>query len=294
VSALEGLLLLDKPPGITSHDAVDRVRRALGARKVGHAGTLDPLATGLLLVGVGRATRLLRFLADLPKTYEGTALLGVETDTLDADGAEVRRADVDVERSALEAAVAARLGASMQVPPAYSAVKVRGRALHQAARKGEELHAAPRQIVVHSFTVGRFDGARFDFRVTCSSGTYVRVLAADVGTELGCGAHLLRLVRTRIGPFDLAESAPPDEPGVPLPIERAVAHHPRLELEPDEAVAAGHGRLLGPAGLEGPYGVFAPGGSLIGVYRDDGAKARPEVILAPIVDGAPSGHSMGS
>jgi tRNA pseudouridine55 synthase len=290
VSAPEGLLLLDKPPGITSHDAVDRVRRALGARKVGHAGTLDPLATGLLLVGVGRATRLLRFLADLPKTYEGTALLGVETDTLDADGTVVRRRRVDVERSALERAVGARVGTSMQVPPAYSAVKVGGRTLHEAARKGEELRAEPRQIVVRSFRVGTFDGARFEFDVTCSSGTYVRVLAADVGAELGCGAHLLRLVRTGIGPFGLGEARPPDEPGVPLPVERAVGHLPRLELEPDEAVAAGHGRVLGPAGLEGPYAVFSPGGRLIGVYRDDGAKARPEVILAPVVDGAPSGY----
>ncbi|MDP9296635.1 MAG: tRNA pseudouridine(55) synthase TruB, partial [Actinomycetota bacterium] len=169
----EGLLLLDKPSGITSHDVVDRVRRALGTRKVGHAGTLDPLATGLLLVGVGRATRLLRFLSDLPKTYEGTALLGVETDTLDADGTVVRHADVDVERSWLERAAAARVGASMQVPPAYSAVKVGGRTLHEAARRGEELRAAPRQIVVQSFRVEPFDGARFEFEVTCSSGTYV-------------------------------------------------------------------------------------------------------------------------
>jgi len=290
VSGPEGLLLIDKPSGITSHDVVDRVRRALGTRKVGHAGTLDPLATGLLLVGVGRATRLLRFLSDLPKTYEGTALLGVETDTLDADGTVVRRAGVAVERSDLERALAAKEGSSLQAPPAYSAVKVGGRTLHSAARSGEELHAAERAISVESFRLKGFRGDAFDFEVTCSSGTYVRVLVADVGSELGPGAHLTRLVRTRIGPFSAGEARPPDDPGPPLPVERAVAHLPRLELDPEEATAAGHGRVLGPAGIDGPYGVFAPGGRLIGVYRDDGARAKPEVILAVPVDGAPAGH----
>jgi tRNA pseudouridine55 synthase len=290
VSAPEGLLLLDKPSGITSHDAVDRVRAALGTRKVGHAGTLDPLATGLLVVGVGRATRLLRFLSDLPKTYEGTGLLGVETDTLDADGEVVRRSEVRVGRSELERAAAAKVGPSMQTPPAYSAVKVGGRALYRAARSGEELRAEPRPVLIEAFDVGGFDGTRFDFRVTCSSGTYVRVLVADIGAALGCGAHLLHLARTSIGPFDVGDARPPDAPGAPLPLERAVAHLPRVELDPEEAVAAGNGRVLGPAGIDGPYGVYARDGRLIGLYRDDGAKARPEVILAPDVDGASSGH----
>jgi len=290
VSPPEGLLLVDKPSGITSHDVIDHVRRAVGTRKVGHAGTLDPLATGLLLVGVGRATRLLRFLSDLPKTYEGTAMLGVETDTLDADGIVVRRTDVSVDRSELERVVAARVGESMQTPPAYSAVKVGGRPLHEAARKGEELQAAARPVVVESFEVTSFDRETFGFAVTCSSGTYVRVLIADVGAELGAGAHLKRLVRTGIGPFSVADARAPDAPGEPLPVERVVAHLPRLELDPEEAIAAGHGRVLGPASIEGPYGVFAPGGRLIGVYRDDGAKARPEVILASAVDDPGSGH----
>ncbi|MFL5737648.1 MAG: tRNA pseudouridine(55) synthase TruB [Actinomycetota bacterium] len=290
MSSPEGLLLIDKPSGITSHDVVDRVRRALGTRKVGHAGTLDPLATGLLLVGVGRATRLLRFLSDLPKTYEGTALLGVETDTLDADGTVMRRARVDVARSAIERAVSAKEGSSMQTPPAYSAVKVGGRTLHSAARSGEELHAAERPILVESFRLTTFGGDTFGFEVTCSSGTYVRVLVAEIGAELGPGANLTELRRTRIGPFTAADARPPEDPGVPLPVEGAVAALPRLELEPEEAIAAGHGRVLGPAGIDGPYGVFAPGGRLIGVYRDDGAKARPEVILAVAVDGAPAGH----
>ena len=281
-AAPEGLLLVDKPGGITSHDAVDRVRRALGTRKVGHAGTLDPMATGLLLIGVGRATRLLRFLGDLDKTYEGAARLGVETDTLDADGEVVRTAEVpgSLTPAAIRAAMSDLEGESMQRPPAYSAVKVGGRKLVDAARAGESLEAAARPIRVRGFELVRAAGADLEFRVTCSSGTYVRVLLSDVGTTLGCGAHLTRLRRTAIGPFDVAGATTPDEPGDPLPIERAVAHLPRLVLEPEEAVAAGHGRILAPLGVSGPYGVFSPEGSLIGVYEDDGGRALPQVILA--------------
>jgi len=276
----EGLLLIDKPEGVTSHDVVDMVRRSLGIRKVGHAGTLDPMATGLLLVGVGRATRLLRFLSQLAKTYQGTARLGEETDTLDADGEVVRTATVDVTAQRLAEAVAAKVGRSLQAPPAYSAVKVGGRRLYEAARKGDRVEVKARPIVVDSFEVLAFDGREFDFRLTCSSGTYVRVLAADVGEVLGCGAHLRRLVRTSIGPFRVEHATPAADPGPLLAVEQAVVHLPRVDLDPEEAVAAGHGRILGPAGIGGPYAVFAPSGALVGVYRDAGAKARPEVILA--------------
>lgn len=277
----EGLLLVDKPRGVTSHDVVDAVRRTLGTRKVGHAGTLDPMATGLLVVGVGRATRVLRFLGDLPKTYEGTGRLGEETDTLDAEGRVVRTAPVRVPPEELERAMRALEGESLQRPPAYSAAKVGGRKLYEAARRGEVLEAPPRRIRVDAFELLGFEGRDFDFRVTCSGGTYVRVLVADVGRALGCGAHLVRLVRTAIGPFRLEEAVPPEEVGSPLPLEAAVRHLPRVELSRDEAEAARHGRPLGPAGLAGPYGVFDPEGRLVGVYRDDGARARPEVILAP-------------
>ena len=277
----EGLVLVDKPSGWTSHDVVDAVRRALDTRKVGHAGTLDPLATGLLVLGIGRATRLLRFLSELEKTYEGTGRLGVETDTLDAEGSTVHATSVVATRSDVEAAAAALVGGSMQTPPAYSAVKVGGRPLYRAARRGEEASAPPRRVFVRTFDVLAFDGSRdFEFRVTCSSGTYVRSLVADVGASLGCGAHLARLVRTRVGPFSIEDARPPDAPGPPLPIDRAVDHLPRVELSAEEAVAASHGRILAPAGHDGPYGVFAPDGRLVGVYRDDGAKARPMVILA--------------
>ncbi|MEO8292476.1 MAG: tRNA pseudouridine(55) synthase TruB [Actinomycetota bacterium] len=280
---VEGLLLIDKPPGITSHDAIDRVRRSLGTRKVGHAGTLDPMATGLLLIGVGRATRLLRFLGDLDKTYEGTARLGVETDTLDADGEVTRTVPVPttITRDAIRRAMTSLEGSSMQRPPAYSAVKVGGRKLYEAARAGEVLEAAAREIRVRGFELVRAAGVDVDFRVVCSSGTYVRVLLADVGTTLGCGAHLTRLRRTSIGPFEVERATSPDAPGAPLPLERVVAHLPRVDLEPEEAIAAGHGRILGPAGLGGPYAVFSPQGRLVGVYEDEGPKARPQVIIAP-------------
>ncbi len=280
MSPVGGLLLIDKPEGVTSHDVVDAARRALGTRKVGHAGTLDPLATGLLILGVGRATRLLRFLADLPKTYEGTGLLGVETDTLDAEGQVLRTAFVNVDRPALVRAMAAQVGASMQRPPAFSAVKVGGRKLYEAARTGEPLEAAPRPVRVDAFDLLTFDPPLFDFRVITSGGTYVRVLVSDVGTELGTGAHLTRLVRTAIGPFHLRDAVAMGEIRDPLPIEAAVSHLPRIDLEVEEATAASHGRILGPAGIEGPYAVFGPDHRLIGVYRDDGAKARPQVILA--------------
>lgn len=276
----DGLLLIDKPRGITSHDAVDAVRRALGTRKVGHAGTLDPMATGLLLVGVGRATRLLRFLADLDKEYEGTGRLGEETDTLDSEGTVVRTAPVTASEEDVRAAMAGLVGEIEQRPPAYSAVKVEGRRLYQAARRGERVEAPPRRVRVAAFDLAGFDGRDFDFRVACSSGTYVRALVAEVGERLGCGGYLSRLVRTRIGPYHASEARPPNAPGEPLPVERAVDHLPRVDLDDEEAVAARHGRPLAPAGADGPHAVFGPDGRLIGVWRDEGARARPEVVLA--------------
>jgi len=281
VSPAEGLLLVDKPKGVTSHDVVDVVRRGLATRKVGHAGTLDPMATGLLLIGVGRATRLLRFLGGLPKTYEGSMRLGIETTTLDADGDVVRETGVDVTDAQVGAVMRALVGESLQRPPAYSAVKVGGRKLYEAAREGERLEAEPRPIRVDAFDLLSYEAPDVTFRVTCSGGTYVRVLASDVGAALSCGAHLIALRRTAIGPYSVDDAVAPDCAGEPLPLDAAVGHLPRLDLDADEAVAASHGRPLGPAGLTGPYGVFGPDGLLIGVYEDDGPRARPQVILAP-------------
>jgi tRNA pseudouridine55 synthase len=232
-------------------------------------------------MGVGRGTRLLRFLGDSPKLYEGTGLLGVETNTLDADGDVVADAPVDVSEERLREAMAVFEGNVEQIPPAYSAVKVGGERLYRAARRGEDLVAPARTVHVFAFNLRRFDPPRFEFRVRCSGGTYVRSLVADVGRALGCGAHLTALRRTAVGPLRVEEARSPEDPGPLLPLERAVEHLAVVELEEEEAKAAGHGRILGPAGIPGPYRTVAPDGTLIGIYHDDGAKAVPEVILSP-------------
>jgi tRNA pseudouridine55 synthase len=271
-----------KPSGITSHDVVDGVRKIFGTKKVGHAGTLDPMAMGVLLLGVGRATRLLRYLSGLDKEYEGTAVLGVETATLDAEGEVVRTAPVDVTREQLEDAMHAFTGEVSQVPPAYSAVKVGGEKLYKAARRGETIEAPPRSVRIDPFELTRLDLPQFDFRVVCSSGTYVRVLVADVGAKLGSGAHLTRLVRTRIGPFGLDRAVMLNRLTKPLPIETAVAHLPSFTLEhPDEARAASNGSCLAPADIAGPYVLYGPDKRLIGIWRDTGTKSCPEMVLAP-------------
>ena len=285
MSAPDGLLLVDKPSGITSHDVVDRVRCALGTRKVGHSGTLDPMATGLMLVGVGRATRLLRYLSGLDKTYEGTCRLGQETDTYDAEGTVVASCEAEIGATRLEDAIGSFVGGIEQKPPAHSAVRVGGTRLYKAARRGEAVEAPPRVVRIYSLEITAFDGRNVDFRVSCSSGTYVRSLVHDLGKTLGCGAHLTRLVRTRIGGFALEDARSVEDPGEPLPIERAVAHLPRVDLDEDEARGAINGQPLGPRGIEGPYGVYGPDGSLIGVYRDGGAAARAEMILPSLSGG---------
>ncbi len=177
--------------------------------------------------------------------------------------------------------MASLVGESMQTPPAYSAVKVGGRRLYEAAREGEVLEAPARPVHVDVFDLIARNGDDVDFRVVCGGGTYVRVLAADVGAALGCGAHLTRLRRSAIGSFSVERAVAPDVPGTPLPLGEAVAHLPRLTVDPEEAVAVSHGRILGPAGIAGPYAVIAPDGRVLGVYRDDGMKARPEVVLSP-------------
>jgi tRNA pseudouridine55 synthase len=161
-------------------------------------------------------------------------------------------------------------------------VSVGGRRLYDAARKGQTLEAPPRQIHVDAFDLLVRRGDEVDFRVICGGGTYVRVLAADVGAALGCGAHLTRLRREAIGPFEAVHATPPQEPGSPLPVDVAVTHLPRMSLEPEEAIAAGHGRILGPSGIDGPFAVYSDTGHLIGVYEDEGTKSRPLVILAPL------------
>lgn len=274
---------------MTSHDVVGRCRRVFGQRQVGHGGTLDPSATGVLLVGLGAATRLLRFVAALPKSYEGEVVLGIETSTLDAEGATVATHEMSgITVDEVRAATAGLVGEIDQVPPMVSAVKVGGRRLYQLAREGAEVERASRRVVVHRFDIEPgADPGVFRVAVDCSSGTYVRSLAADLGAALGGGAHLRGLRRTAIGPFTLERAIPLDSVGsdaIMSPAE-AVGHMAQVTVDADTAAAVAHGTVLrrdvvGMAG-EGPWAVVDDAGTLLAVYegRPD-ATAKPSVVLA--------------
>jgi tRNA pseudouridine55 synthase len=289
LTPIDGLVVVDKPPGWTSHDAVARCRKLFGQKRVGHAGTLDPGATGVLVVGLGRATRLLRFVTDLPKSYVGEVVLGVTTTTLDDAGEETGRWDMaGVRLAEVRAAAGTLVGDIDQVPPMVSAVKVGGRRLHDLARAGVEVERAPRRVTVRRFDVepGSEDGV-FRIEVDCSSGTYVRTLAADVGAALGGGAHLRRLRRTAIGPFTVEEAVPLDDvgPDAVLPPAAAVRHLAPAVVTPEVAAAVATGKVLAPADLgvagEGPWAILDSGGALLAVYEGYGeGRAKPSVVLS--------------
>lgn len=282
-----GILLVDKPRGLTSHDVVARARRALGTRKIGHAGTLDPMATGLLILGVEGATRLLTFIVGLDKTYEATIRLGVSTDSDDADGEVTATADASaVGADDIRAAIAPLTGRISQVPSTVSAIKVGGKRAYALARAGEEVELAAREVTVSRFDVlreRRADGAvDLDVVVDCSSGTYIRALARDLGAALGVGGHLTALRRTRIGPFAVDGAADPD--GVadaPLrsPAEVAAAVLGRLDVTADEARDLRHGKRLTAAAARiapsrGPVAAVDPDGALVGVVEKRGADLK--------------------
>jgi len=288
--AAPGILLVDKPGGMTSHDVVARARRALGTRKIGHAGTLDPMATGLLVLGVEGATRLLTFIVGLDKTYEATVRLGVSTDTDDADGAETSRADASsLDSAAILDAIAPLTGRISQVPSTYSAIKVDGRRAYDLARAGEQVELKARDVTVSRFDVvaerrpspGSTGGwIDLDVVVDCSSGTYIRSLARDLGAALGVGGHLTALRRTRIGAFDVADAAAADElAGAPLLTPAAVATTVlgRLDVTADEARDLRHGkRLTGAADRlpADPTAAIDPDGHLVGVVERRGADVK--------------------
>jgi tRNA pseudouridine55 synthase len=274
---------VDKPAGCTSHDVVGRCRRIFGQKKVGHAGTLDPDATGILLVGLGRATRLLRFLAPLPKSYVAEVVLGVATSTLDDSGEVVATYDMagvgleDVQRAA-----AGFVGDIEQVPPMVSAVSIGGRRLHELARAGVEVERAARPVTVYRLDVDGGPGV-FRIEVDCSSGTYVRSLAADIGAALGGGAHLRRLRRTAVGPFTAGVALDELGPEHVLAPAAAVAHLPAVTAGADVAEAVGYGKVLdaGWAG-EGPWAVLDAAGGLLAVYEPYGdGRVKPAVVVAP-------------
>lgn len=206
-----GFLVVDKPAGWTSHDVVDAARRWLGTQRVGHLGTLDPQATGVLPLAVRDATKLVSFVPSDPKVYRGVVRLGAETDTLDGDGQIIARYDGALpDESAVRAVLTTFLGEHEQIPPMYSAVKQAGVPLYRLARRGEEVERAPRKVRIDSFTLQRYDPPEVEVEVVCSPGTYVRVLAAEIGSRLGCGAFLQSLCRLRSGPFELAQAAKPE------------------------------------------------------------------------------------
>ena len=298
---IDGLVVVDKPAGWTSHDVVARCRRIFGQKRVGHAGTLDPGATGVLLVGLGQATRLLRFVAELVKSYEGEMVLGVETSTLDDEGEVVAEHEMgDVAPDDVRSAAARFVGEIEQVPPMVSAVKVGGRRLHELARRGLDVERPARRVRVDRFDVAvTRDADVYRIVVECSSGTYVRVLAADVGRALGGGAHLRHLRRTAIGPFGLDRARPLDAvgPGSVLAPAAAVSHLEPCVADAGLAALVGHGRVLGLEALgatgDGPWAVLDECGALLAVYeRYDGGRAKPAVVLAPAIP--ESGGAAGS
>ncbi|WGX94775.1 tRNA pseudouridine(55) synthase TruB [Nocardioides sp. L-11A] len=279
-----GLVVVDKPGGMTSHAVVSRVRRAMGTRKVGHAGTLDPMATGVLVLGVERATRLLGHLMLTEKTYDATVRLGRSTSTDDAEGEVV--ADTPAGGLATAAVLAAfeeQVGDILQVPTAVSAIKVDGKRAYQRVRDGEQVELTARPVTVHELTVhGQRvvgDWLDVDITVRCSSGTYIRAIARDVGSALGVGGHLTALRRTAVGPFTLAQADTDLDRLTPIPLERAARDcFPALDLDADQAQAVRYGRPL-PLRIDTLTGVFAPSGEFLALYRPEGGAARPAAVF---------------
>ncbi|MBL7628625.1 tRNA pseudouridine(55) synthase TruB [Frankia sp. CN6] len=297
-AAPDGLVVVDKPAGWTSHDVVAKARRILRTRKIGHAGTLDPMATGVLLLGVGRATKLLGHLALTDKEYEAVIRLGVTTVTDDAEGETVEERPVgDLAAGRLAAAMAALTGEIDQVPASVSAVKIDGRRAYARVRSGEDVVLAARRVTVGAFELrerrdratGAPDPAGTDLavRVACSSGTYVRALARDLGAALGCGGHLSYLRRTRVGPFTVADARSMEAfaeraADAVTPLAAALASaFPSRRVDAGQAGAVSHGRRLPAAGLPGPYGVFAPDGTALALAEDRGGESRYLVVFTP-------------
>lgn len=285
MSQVSGLVVVDKAAGMTSHDVVARVRRLAGTRKVGHAGTLDPMATGVLVLGINRATRLLGHLMLTQKGYDATILLGASTTTDDAEGEVTSTADVDgVTEDAIRAALAGFVGEIDQVPTAVSAIKVDGKRAYQRVRDGEQVELKARRVTIHELTVTEVRGAEVDISVRCSSGTYIRAIARDLGTELGVGGHLTALRRTAVGSFDLdtahtLEQLAEDVALVPI-AEAARATFPSVDLDETQALDVRVGRKLELAlPGTGEHALFAPDGEFLALYEPTESGARPVAVF---------------
>ena len=287
-----GIVVVDKPAGMTSHDVVGRCRRFFGTRKVGHAGTLDPMATGVLVIGIERATKILGLLTATDKSYAGTVRLGQATSTEDAEGEVLqtisanRLTDADIER-----AVAGLRGDIDQIPSSVSAIKVDGQRAYKLAREGKPAELAERKVRIERFDVVAVrhvpDGfVDVDVEVDCSSGTYIRALARDVGATLGVGGHLTALRRTRVGRFGLGEAHTlehlADAPRLSYSLDEAcLLVFPRRDLNPEEAEATSHGRSLPPGGIDGVYAAADEHGRVLALLRDEGSRTKSVVVIRP-------------
>lgn len=288
---MEGILNVDKPLQLTSHDVVNRVRRTAGMRRVGHSGTLDPLATGVLLLCLGRATRLAEYVTGLPKTYVATVRLGQTTQTYDAEGEVVaERPFTHLTPTAVTQALASFRGDIWQQPPMYSAVKVDGQRLYKLARQGKQVDRPPRPVTIYELVLEAAALPELTLRVTCSAGTYIRSLAHDLGESLGCGAHLSGLRRTRVGQFDVAAAVPLDTlttdmlPQTLLPLDTAVAHLPRLDCTAAEADDLLNGRFipnLSPPSLDPLARAYDEDGRFIGIVSQTNDAWRPRKMFHP-------------
>ncbi len=291
---LSGVLNLNKPGGLTSRAVVDMVVRPLRETKVGHAGTLDPLATGVLVVCVGAATRLIEYVQRMSKTYRTTVLLGARSDTLDADGQVVAVESPRVPSAPeIRTALAAQVGTIAQIPPQYSALKVHGRRAYDLARAGHAVDLAPRHVIISRIDVLAYAWPRLDLEIDCGSGTYIRSIARDVGESLECGGLVEVLTRTRIGPFTLDEALDPFELSVESissrlrPTLEAVSQLPWLSLSPDQIAAIGQGRALtadqfGGAVPTGEVALLGPDGALVAIAEGIAGSGRiePRRVLA--------------
>lgn len=283
------ILNIDKPAGLTSHDVVNRVRRIAGTRRVGHGGTLDPLATGVLIVAVERATRLLEYITGQPKTYEATVRLGTATTTYDAEGEIVAERPVNLSEAAVREALPQFEGDIQQLPPMYSAVKQGGKALYKLARQGIEVAREYRPVTIYELTLLNWQPPDLELRVRCSAGTYIRSLAHDLGQALGCGGFLAALRRTAIGDFRVEQAVPLDElttedwQHFAQPADQAVAHLPRLDLPDAAAQHLLHGRRIQRTAEQPQQPVvraYDPAGNFIGILTAVNDSWKPHKIWA--------------
>lgn len=289
--ATSGIVVVDKPAGLTSHDVVARVRRFFRTRKVGHAGTLDPMATGVLVAGIERGTKLLAHLVADDKVYETTIRLGQSTTTDDAEGDVVDTHDAsEVSEEAIRAAVANLTGEIMQVPSKVSAIKIDGRRAHELVRAGEEVDIPARPVTIHAFELGeirRHDGVvDVDARVHCSTGTYIRSLGRDLGAALGVGGHLIALRRDRVGSFTLDDARTlaelEDNPQLSLSMDDALTRAwPVLDVTADEYAALSMGKWLEPRGLKGVHAAVGPDGRAVALVKEQGKRLATVFVARP-------------